>query len=187
MCSRVAAGLAVGHGHDLRDLLPQEEPHEVEYVDSQPDEDGGVADHLRVSHHWRRPVRGRCSGSPDCRAPIGRGLGGCGRWPRRGWPAGPRGGPGGIATRSRGRGSRRGHGKRRSWRRRRMWWWPWVFREDVLAGGGGPDGLAGVEMVGRGDEHRIDTGVGEQGVEVAAGGVGAVFCGEGVGRAWSRL
>ena len=56
-----------------------------------------------------------------------------------------------------------------------------LLGEYVLSGVGGADGLAGVQVVGGGDKHGVDTGVGEEGIEVAVGGCGTVLFGEGVG------
>ena len=45
-----------------------------------------------------------------------------------------------------------------------------LLREDVLAGAGGRDPLRGVDLVGRGDDDRIELGVREQLVEVVVSG-----------------
>ena len=59
-----------------------------------------------------------------------------------------------------------------------------LFREDVLAGPRGRDPLRGVDLVGGGDDDRVEVGVREQLVKVVVGGRrrrGAVAGGEVLG------
>ena len=56
-----------------------------------------------------------------------------------------------------------------------------LLDQDVLTSGSGTDHLGRMQVVGRGDEHRLDTRVGEQRVQRVIPGIGPVFFSEPVG------